>query len=142
MIILASALALASVAAMRRARLAFRDGKLLAYVTIGKPIAIPIGAVECFFIGQADTHISVPQVARTAVVTVVIRLAESAVDWHHRKTVSALASWRCGYIIIRGTWSEPINQEVVNRLNRKLREAQRTMASHGDENRNVESRTA
>ncbi len=127
--LLASAGAAISIRGICRPRLAFRDGHLLAYVKFGRPYVLPIGAVECFFIGQADTNIPVQQVVKTAIVTIVVRLAESARDWHQQKTIPSIASWQCGYIIIRGTWSEPIDVHVVNRLNRKLREAQRAMAT-------------
>jgi hypothetical protein len=34
----------------------------------------------------------------------------------------ALGAWCDSYVTIRGTWCEPLNGELIRRLNRRLRE--------------------
>jgi len=59
---------------------------------------------------------------RTETQTIVIRIADKAVEWRQQDVKRQLGSWCDGYVTIRGTWCEPLNIEVVNRLNRRLAE--------------------
>jgi hypothetical protein len=34
----------------------------------------------------------------------------------------AFGNWSEGYVTVRGTWCEPLDSEVVRRLNRRLKE--------------------
>ncbi len=53
-------------------------------------------------------------------VTIVVRLAERATEWHERSVKNSLGKWADGYIIVRGTWTEPLNREVVTQMNSTL----------------------
>jgi len=117
---------------LRQPRLAYEDGFLLVYLA-GSFVAerVPIDAVECFFLGQAPSLLPQPTEtppARTQ--AIVIRLAESAREWHHRQVRRELGQWCDGYITVRGTWSEPIHPDLVKQLNAQLVEAHRTLKQH------------
>jgi hypothetical protein len=66
--------------------------------------------------------------AKTETSTVVVRLAERATDWSHGDAHPLLAAWCDGYITLRGTWCEPLDLKVVDRLNRLLYEASQAAA--------------
>nr|MCS5632665.1 hypothetical protein [Pirellulaceae bacterium] len=51
---------------------------------------------------------------------VVVRLAERADQFQQHPVKPSLGSWEEGYIVVRGTWSEPINKDLFRRLNRRL----------------------
>lgn len=106
-------------------RLAYADGHLWVYLQSARPVAVPIEIVELFFAGQGVSHLpeaaDLPSKSRT----VVVRLAEAATEWHDRDVKPAWGEWREGYIIIRGTWCEPLTAEVLKNLNRRLREVHR-----------------
>ena len=105
-------------------RIGYADGRLLVYLG-GAPISVPIEIVECFFLGHAETTLPGNAELDTRVVAVVVRLAESATGWKKRTVTPSLGKWEDGYIIVRGTWCEPITGEVVNALNERLRQAHR-----------------
>ena len=107
-----------------RPRLGYEKGNLLVYLTPGRPVAVPIEFVECFFLGE--TAMTLPgerKERRTS--TLVVRLAESAKDWKHREVKPSLGSWSDAYITIHGTWCEPLSVERVHRLNQRLAEIHR-----------------
>lgn len=106
-------------------RLGYRDGHLLAYLLSTRPVYIPIENVECFFLGQASTQLTASPASESETMTIVVRLAESARQWHQRDIKPALGRWCDGYITIYGTWCEPINGAVAQRLNDRLIEAHR-----------------
>lgn len=110
---------------MRLPRIAYVDGHLLVYLRSLDPIRLPIHLVECFFLGHASSQLHGRRKDGLETSTVVVRLAEDAVEWHRRDTTPALGHWCDGYITIRGTWCEPLSVERVEQLNRKLVEAQR-----------------
>lgn len=56
---------------------------------------------------------------------IVIRLAERATDYHERKVKPIFGSWQEGYIVVRGTWTEPIDKETLRFLNKSLVAAHR-----------------
>jgi hypothetical protein len=109
-------------------RLAYSSGELLVYLESAAPIRVPIDIVELFFAGQSGSTLpatdNVPSKSRT----VVVRLAEAATDWHDRPVKPNWGEWREAYIIVRGTWCEPLTPEVFKFLNRRLREVQRERA--------------
>jgi hypothetical protein len=105
-----------------RPRLALRGGQLRFWLKSGGPWEVPVDVVECFFISRASAK---PAEGETNVVSVVARLAESAVDFKQRAVKPALGKWEEGYVTIRGTWCERLSLDVVNRLNQRLREAHR-----------------
>lgn len=120
-----SVLVAALLYAMRIPRLAYEDGHLLVYLRTLTPFRVPIDIVEVFFVGQGPAH-PVEDEADTATTrNVVVRLAESAPQWHQRDVRSDLGQWCDGYIIIRGTWCEPLSLERVNQINHRLAEIRR-----------------
>lgn len=112
-------------------RLAYEDGVLLVNLNAGPALKVPIDLVEVFFAGQSNSHMP-KTVQQTKSVTpesrtIVVRLAERATQYHSRTVMPRLGSWEQGYIVVRGTWCEPINREVIKRLNKQLVAAHRTI---------------
>jgi hypothetical protein len=108
-------------------RLGVTPRHLLVYLRGFLPWRVPLEHVECFFIGQAPSRIRVkhPTGGRVDDITVVVRLAERATSWHHRPADSARGQWKDGYITILGAWCEPLDGEVVKRMNHRLAEVKR-----------------
>jgi hypothetical protein len=105
---------------LRQPRVAYQNGEILVHGGLAEPLRVPVDVVECFFLGQAGGMIPDAHGREAEVRTVIIRLAESAADWHHRDLKAAFAHWCEGYITIRGTWCEPITPELMKRLNSRL----------------------
>lgn len=122
-------LSVAVVLSLRQPRLAYRDGSMMVHLGPWSPIAVPIDLVECFFLGQAPSMLSFSSgrggSSDGPTASVVIRLAESAVDWKQRNVSERLGRWHDGYITIRGTWCEPISTDLMRDLNAKLAAAHR-----------------
>jgi hypothetical protein len=114
---------------LRRPRLAYEDGCLLIYLSLGPPISVPLEHVECFLMGQGSAHLPGKQSQAAEVVTVVVRLAEKATDYAQRDVKPALGSWCDSHVTILGTWCEPLDESVVRRLNRRLAEVNRERAT-------------
>lgn len=104
-----------------RPRIAYRDGDVLFYLRARRPIAVPAAVVEAFFLGQGPAHLPGGS-ARTETVNLVARISQRAQEWAHQDVKSALGHWCDSYVTIRGTWCEPLNGEVIRRLNRRLRQ--------------------
>ncbi len=112
--------------AMTFPRVAYEEGKLLVYLGEAEPFRIPIELVEVFFLGQGPVRPSDEgQDAGPKTANVVVRLAEAAPQWHERKIRPDLGKWYDGYIVIRGTWCEPVSHERLNVLNHRLAEIRR-----------------
>jgi hypothetical protein len=109
-------------------RLVYRDGELLVYLASAQPTRVPIEIVELFFAGQGISHLPANDDLPSKSRTVVIRLAEAATQWHSREVKPDWGEWREGYIIIRGTWCQPLTADVLKNLNRRLREVHRERA--------------
>lgn len=105
---------------MWQPRVGYQNGEVLVHGGLAEPLRVPVDVVECFFLGQAGGMIPDAQGREAEVRTVIIRLAESATDWHHRDLKAAFAHWCEGYITIRGTWCEPITPDLMKRLNSRL----------------------
>lgn len=113
---------------MRTPRLAYDEtGHLLVYLRSGGPFRVPLEIVECFLLGQAPTLLPGKQQERAETAAVVIKLSETAEAWRHQDVKPALGKWCEGYITIRGTWCEPLNVKLINRLNAQLAEASRAL---------------
>lgn len=110
---------------MRQPRVAYEPGYLLVYLTAGPPYRVPIEIVECFLLGRGPSLLPTRQYERREAHTVVIRLDEEAAEWSHRETKPALGSWCGNQITIRGTWCEPLDVDLVRRLNAQLADATR-----------------
>jgi hypothetical protein len=106
---------------LRRPRIAFHDGIVKFYLRNGPPISVPVHIVESFFAGQSDAHLpgfeKQPQSAN-----LIARLARRNTEWAEQTVKPALGKWSDSYVIIRGTWCEPLNAEVIRRINRRLKE--------------------
>jgi hypothetical protein len=111
----------------RTPRMAYQDDCLLITLAIWQTHRIPIDKVECFFAGRAPALLpaSAGEGHETRVWSVVVRLAESAKEWHDRSVTAAWGEWKDGYITIRGTWCEPIDPPLLQQLNHRLAEAHR-----------------
>ena len=128
-LILGGVLASAMIRHLYLPRLAYQDGQLLVFLTRGSPLRVPVDVVECFFLGQTEENQSPGHEKRRAqTATVVVRLAEAAKEWHRFDVKAALGSWQNGYIIIRGTWCEPLSMDRVNALNTRLKEVKKSRA--------------
>lgn len=115
---------------MRQPRLSYANEHLHVRLRPGAPIQVPIEAVECFFLGQGASLLprlfgDRDNVDETS--TIVVRLAESAEPWKHFDVKPTLGLWCDGYITIRGTWCEPISNELLKRLNDNLIAAHREL---------------
>ena len=112
-----------------RPLLAYQYGNLLVYLNPPHVIKVPIDLVEVFFAGQSDSFMPTPISHRTDELSesrnIVIRLAERATDYHERKVKPIFGSWQEGYIVVRGTWTEPIDKETLRFLNKSLVAAHR-----------------
>jgi hypothetical protein len=114
---------------VRRPRVAFRDGDVLFHLRSGAPVAVPAEVVEAFFLGQGPANL--PAVGNpTEAVNLVARISQKAPEWEKVDVKPAIGRWCEGYVTIRGMWCEPLNGEVVRRLNRRLREIRE--AAHAD----------
>jgi hypothetical protein len=107
---------------LRRPRIAYRDGEVLFNLRAGAPVAVPAEVVEAFFLGQGPAHLP-PTFDRDAeTVNLVARLSQKAPEWMHVPVKPALGHWCEGYVTLRGAWCEPLTQDLIRRLNARLRE--------------------
>ncbi len=128
-ILLAAAAVLASLLRLHfRAPIRYRDGRVLFYLRSGPPIEVPVHIVEAFFLGQGPAHLPGDVKGREETVNLVARLAQRETDWAKRDVKPAFGNWCDGYITIRGTWCEPLNADVIRRLNRRLKEVKTSTA--------------
>lgn len=118
---------LLAVAMSRQHRLVLDTPYVLAYLRGMQPIRIPIDIVECFLLGQGPALLPGEKHAKTETATLVVKLSDRAEEWSHVEVDPRLASWCDGYITIRGTWTEPLNVAVVNRLNVRLAEIAKSL---------------
>lgn len=112
---------------VRQPRLAYDQGYLLVYLSGSRPIRVPLEIVECFLLGQAPTMLPGKKQEHVETSCVIVRLSETAEEWSHRDVKPALGKWCDGYIMLRGTWCEPLNVQLVNRLNAQLAEAHQSL---------------
>jgi hypothetical protein len=114
-----------------RPRIAFSDGNVLFYVRTGRPISVPIDVVEAFFAGQGPAHL--PAVSKQPqTVNLIARLSQRRTEWAQQDVKPALGKWAEGYVTIRGTWCEPLNGELIRKLNRRLKEVKDELEAISD----------
>jgi hypothetical protein len=113
---------------LRKPRLAYRDGELFLWLRSGAPIHMPIELVEGFLLGQAPSLLPGQRNRNSETAALVIRVADRAVEWRAQDVKPQLGKWCEGYITIRGTWCEPLNVALVNRLNQRLADLARAPA--------------
>jgi hypothetical protein len=109
---------------LRQPRIAYRDGKLFLNLRAGAPVGVPIEVVEAFLMSVGPAMLSGRNDDRRETRTLAIRLADRAEEWASVEVKPALGKWCGGYVTIRGTWCEPLNVALVNRLNQRLAEVQ------------------
>jgi hypothetical protein len=112
----------------RQPRLAYDGSNLLVYLCSGGPIAVPIEVVECFFLGSGVQRLAGGGGREVQVAHIAVRLAERALEWADREVKPSLGKWCGGYITIYGAWCEPLNRDLVNRLNSRLSAAHAAQA--------------
>ncbi len=110
----------------RLPRLAYANDSLLVFLQATRPLQVPVEIVECFFLGTGGGQIPGKAAEDLPVRNLVIRLAEKAVDYHQREVKPALGLWQDGYITIYGAWCEPLDVEMVMRLNSLLAEVKQS----------------
>jgi hypothetical protein len=110
-------------AQLRRPRIAYRDGHVLFYLRAGRPIRVPVGIIEAFFLGQGPAKLP-GRLERQESVNLVARISQRASEWARQDVKASLGNWCDGYVTIRGAWCEPLGTDVVRRLNRRLKEVQ------------------
>ena len=107
-----------------RPRIARVGDELLFYLRSGAPLGVPLTVVEGFLLGQGPSYLRHDRPDESTAATVVVRIADRAIDFGNRETKPALGTWCNHYVTIRGTWCEPLTLELVTRLNARLAEAQ------------------
>ena len=90
---------------------------------------VPLEIVECVFPGSSPLVGTESAAAPRRVGTVVVRLAERAVDWKERPTFAAWGTWSDGHVVIDGRWCEPLSLEVTKQLGQRILEAKREVAA-------------
>jgi hypothetical protein len=110
-------------------RLAFDGRSLLMRIRNGSPIRVPIELVEAFLIGKGPAYLTGKDDYKTEARTLIIRISERAPEFEKLETNLRLAAWCGHYVTIRGTFTEPLDVEVVNRLNQRLYDAQQSLKS-------------
>ncbi|RIK86368.1 MAG: hypothetical protein DCC67_02795 [Planctomycetota bacterium] len=112
-----------------RPRIGYRDGLVVFNLRAGAGIATPVEIVEAFFLGQGPAHVPSLRGETGESVNLVARLSQKAPQWADVEVKPALGRWHGGYVTIRGAWCEPLNNDVIRRLNRRLREAREARAA-------------
>jgi len=107
---------------LRRPRIAFQDGNVLFNLRAAAPIAVPAEVVEAFFLGQGPAHLPPVGGQPAETVNLIARLSQKSPEWARIDVKPALGNWCEGYVTIRGAWCEPLDGELIRRLNRRLRE--------------------
>jgi hypothetical protein len=123
----------ALLAQLRQPRISYDDGRVLFQLRSGPPLAVPVELVEAFFLGQGPTLLAGRPSKGEATVNLVARLSRREPQWHQRDVKPALGAWSDGYVTIRGTWCEPLDTEVIRRLNRRLGEVNEKRRAISDE---------
>lgn len=113
---------------LSRPRVGYAGGYVLFYLRAGKPIAVPVQIVEAFFLGQGPAYLPGMPEDSQETVNLVARISQKEEQWQRLEVKPALGKWCEGYVSIRGTWCEPLTNDVIRRLNRRLSEVSRQAA--------------
>lgn len=117
-------------------RLVRRGDSLLVRVSPLVRQEVPLEVIECFFPGSnpldADGSPTCGERAAFRVGTLVIRLAERAVEYRSGVTFAPWADWNDSYIVLDGRWCEPLSPELVKSLSSRLVAAKRAAAAGAD----------
>lgn len=121
--IIAQVLLVSIVIQLATPRIAFQNAHLLLYLRGAGPIRVPIDVVEGFLLGQGPAMLP-GHGHDLETSTLVVKLADKAEAWQKVDVKPTIASWCNSYVTIRGTWCEPLNIDIVQRLNQKLADVQ------------------
>jgi hypothetical protein len=110
--------------AASRPRLACRGDMLEVRLTPLTVQRVPLDVVECVFPGSQPLG-GDDETADRRVSTLVLRLAERAVEWRSRPVLSAWGSWEDGNVVFDGRWCEPLSQAMARDISTRLLEARR-----------------
>jgi hypothetical protein len=113
---------------LRRPRIAYRDGYVLFYLRAGRPFEVPAQFVEAFFLGRGPARLPISIGPREESVNLVARLAQRRTEWAHQSVKPVLGRWCDGYVTISGAWCEPLNAELIRRINHRLKEVKSSTA--------------
>jgi hypothetical protein len=130
-VVAAAAVAAIAVAA-GRPRLSHRGDVLRVRLMPTAVREVPLEAVECFFLGSSGLEEAgqpPPDAVSRRVTTLVMRLAERAVDWGERPSFAPWGKWEDGAVVFDGRWCEPLSVDVARRLSGWLVEAKRAAAA-------------
>ena len=124
---------------LNRPRIAYRNGQVLFYLRAGKPIEVPVEVVEAFFFGQGLANLPpwLSTLAETETVNLVARLSQRFPQWSQMGIKPALGRWQDGYVVLNGSWCEPLSDSMIRRLNRRLGEVTRAQKGHGESQREL-----
>lgn len=115
--------------AAARPRLVRAGDALLVQVSPLVQRKVPLDVIECFFPGSnpldADGSPTCGEQAAFRVGTLVIRLAERAVDYRAGDTFTPWATWEDSYLVLDGRWCEPLSPALVKDLSSRLVAAKR-----------------
>lgn len=131
---LAAAVLLAAMAiAASRPRLVRRGPALVIRLSPATTFAVPLDSVECFFPGSSPLDVRGRQTcgdhATWRINTLVMRLAERAVDQQSRRTFTPWGTWDDGYVVFDGRWCEPLSGDLARGLSRRLLDARREIVA-------------
>lgn len=119
--------------AAARPRIVRQGERLLVQVAPLTRREVPIDVVECFFPGSnpldATGSPTCGEHATFRVGTLVIRLAERALDYRAGETFSPWASWDDSYLVLDGRWCEPLSPVLVKDLGSRLVAAKRSVVA-------------
>lgn len=116
-------------ASRRAARIAYDGRNVRLHIGLPQPAVIPVELVEGFFLGKGPAYLKGKDDYKTETSTLIVRVAERAPEWEKLPTDVRVAAWCGHHITFRGTWTEPLNVEVANRLNQRLYDVQHAAPS-------------
>ena len=122
------ALVLGLTAAASRPRLTLVGDTLRVRLSPTRVEEVPLAVVECFFLGsQALQQPGTPRadLPTHRVGTLVMRVAERAIDYQQRPTFAPWGTWAEGAIVFDGRWCEPLSVDLARRLSASLLAAKR-----------------
>lgn len=140
--LLAILLLLGLIHQLNRPRVAYRNGQVLFYLKAGGPIEVPVEVVEAFFFGQGLANLPpwLTTFEETETVNLVARLSKRSPQWHRMRIKPALGRWEDGYVVIHGTWCEPLTDNIIRQLNRRLGVVTRAQKGHNASYMNPEKK--
>ncbi|MEZ6073349.1 MAG: hypothetical protein R3C10_24515 [Pirellulales bacterium] len=104
-----------------------RQGKVVRVATGPlRSVDLPLESVEGFLLGQGRVVLPLLGEQSARCHNLVMRLAERATDLQRGDVSPWLGEWADGYLTIRGTWCEPLDADLVTRLNAQLAGANRS----------------